>query len=42
MSDSITFELVLEAEADVVRGCCGKAHEFGDCPDSTTSESEED
>jgi hypothetical protein len=26
------FELTLEATAEVVRGCCGGDHEFGECP----------
>jgi hypothetical protein len=26
------FELVLTAEAEVVRGCCGGNHEYGECP----------
>lgn len=26
------FELRMEASADVVRGCCGGNHEFGECP----------
>ena len=29
---SVIFELKGEAEADVVRGCCGGNHEFGECP----------
>lgn len=32
MTDQLLFELKLEAEADVVRGCCGGNHEFGECP----------
>jgi hypothetical protein len=30
---TMTFELRLEAEADVVRACCGGNHEFGQCPE---------
>lgn len=41
--DGQLFELQLEAEADVVRGCCGQAHEFGPCPnkDSDTNQAKE-
>jgi len=27
-----TMELTITAEADVIRACCGKSHEFGCCP----------
>lgn len=32
MADTQLFELTLEATASVARGCCGKDHEFGPCP----------
>lgn len=35
------FELVLEAEAEVTRACCGQSHEFGECPNDNP-EKEED
>jgi hypothetical protein len=41
MADTAQFELRFEAEAEVIRGCCGEAHEFGECPNQT-NESEED
>lgn len=28
----INFQLVIAAEAEVTRGCCGRSHEFGPCP----------
>lgn len=30
--DENRFELVFEANAEVVRGCCGGDHEYGECP----------
>lgn len=36
------FELVFEANAEVIRGCCGQAHEPGECPLDTTDETKED
>jgi hypothetical protein len=34
MAETLLFELTLEAEAEVVRACCGEAHEFGECPNA--------
>ena len=44
MAETLLFELTLEATAEVIRGCCGQAHEFGYCPNAAkiTTESEED
>lgn len=36
--DGQLFELRLEAEADVVRGCCGQAHDFGPCPNQDSDQ----
>jgi hypothetical protein len=39
----IQMELVLTAEAEVTRACCGGNHEFGECPlDKTKKEDEVD
>lgn len=38
---SQTFEMTFTAEAEVLRGCCGKSHEFGQCPCSNSQSSEE-
>jgi hypothetical protein len=40
MSEPLLFELQLEASADVVRGCCGGNHEFGECPLDTNEETD--
>lgn len=32
MSETVLYQLTLSAEAEVIRGCCGKSHEFGPCP----------
>lgn len=32
MPESTRMELVAEANAEVIRACCGQAHEFGECP----------
>lgn len=29
------FKIVFEAEAEVIRGCCGREHEAGPCPYAT-------
>lgn len=39
---TMVFGLEAHAEAEVVRGCCGQVHEFGECPNQNTNESEED
>lgn len=36
------FELVFEAEAEVIRGCCGQVHEFGECPNTPNANESED
>jgi hypothetical protein len=38
---TLTFELRLEAEADVVRACCGGNHEFGQCPANDKKEADD-
>jgi hypothetical protein len=42
MADTLRFELVLEAEAEVTRACCGGHHEFGECPLDNPEKKEED
>lgn len=39
MADNVVLEMVATAEADVVRGCCGKSHEYSPvCPFANKSE----
>jgi len=36
------FEMVFETNAEVIRGCCGQAHDPGECPNVDNSDTDQE